>query len=357
MMETQILFLIKIAYILAIAYVMGLQREIAGKDLADIQNATLEEANILSGNVVDAQDSVLNMAKDNLNTVIDIRNEYQNWADDILNTLVPSYDSLIRKINEAIARAQELAAEASRNYSIDTSGYISPITSGSGGGSSSGGSGSSGGKPNVAPKPKPKPKENKYQIYDASEHIYKDIKVGSMFRLDSVPSGLPRPPKGKNLVIYTVRKINPNKEKPIQVEYREENDRYTISAYIKNKLGGTLVKYDTGGYTGAWGADGRLAMLHQKELVLNAKDTENMLNAVDILRAMTDNLGDSIFNRLASIPNGYGNILNQIPNSETLEQKVQIEAVFPNVSNSHEIENAFNNLVNIASQRALRNKK
>ena len=98
-------------------------------------------------------------------------------------------------------------------------------------------------------------------------------------------------------------------------------------------------------------------MLHQKELVLNAKDTENMLNAVDILRAMTDNLGDSIFNRLASIPNGYGNILNQIPNTETLEQKVQIEAVFPNVSNSHEIENAFNNLVNIASQRALRNKK
>lgn len=33
MMETQILFLIKIVYILAIAYVIGLQREIAGKDL------------------------------------------------------------------------------------------------------------------------------------------------------------------------------------------------------------------------------------------------------------------------------------------------------------------------------------
>ena len=49
-------------------------------------------------------------------------------------------------------------------------------------------------------------------------------------------------------------------------------------------------------------------------------------------------------------------ILNQRehPNKK---QKVQIEAVFPNVSNSHEIENAFNNLVNIASQRALRNKK
>lgn len=33
MMETQILFLIKVAYILAIAYVIGTQRETSGKDL------------------------------------------------------------------------------------------------------------------------------------------------------------------------------------------------------------------------------------------------------------------------------------------------------------------------------------
>jgi hypothetical protein len=46
----------------------------------------------------------------------------------------------------------------------------------------------------------------------------------------------------------------------------------------------TASGFDTGGYTGAWGTDGRLAMLHQKELVLNASDTENMLAAVDILR-------------------------------------------------------------------------
>ena len=32
-METQILFLIKIVYILAIAYIIGVQREVAGKDL------------------------------------------------------------------------------------------------------------------------------------------------------------------------------------------------------------------------------------------------------------------------------------------------------------------------------------
>ncbi len=336
--------------------------EIAGADLADIQNASLEEADILSGNVVDAQDSVLNMAKDNLNTVMDIRDEYQNWADDILNTLVPSYDSLIRKINEAIARAQELAAEASRNYSINTTGYIAPPTSGSGNGSGSGGNGNGSGGKKTNDTQESETEGIKYQIYDSSAHMYKDIGIGSTFRLDTA-----KLPNSRLTTIYTVKKFFPLSDKPIQVSYTGLGENIpgtniprklgTKIGYIKNGLGGLPVHLDTGGYTGAWGADGRIAMLHQKELVLNAKDTENMLKAVDILRAMTDNLGESIFNRLASIPNGYSNILNQIPNSETLEQKVQIEAVFPNVSNSHEIENAFNNLVNIASQRALRNKK
>lgn len=334
--------------------------EIAGADLADIQNATLEEARILSEDVVDAQDSVLNMAKDNLNTVMDIRDEYQNWANDILNTLVPSYDSLIRKINEAIARAQELAAEASRNYSINTNSYIAPPTSGSGGGP--GGNDSKGGEPGSPSSEIDKTgggstSYRPLQVYDSRNHQYIAKTVGGKFTSLSkiklhnkdytkVVSVLPVDKK------VTIKEWDKKKQK-MHVYYRDPNTWVSYEGWTVNGVEG----FNTGGYTGAWGADGRLAMLHQKELVLNAKDTENMLKAVDILRAMTDNLGDSIFNRLASIPNGYGNILNQIPNSETLEQKVQIEAVFPNVSNSHEIENAFNNLVNIASQRALRNKK
>jgi hypothetical protein len=42
--------------------------------------------------------------------------------------------------------------------------------------------------------------------------------------------------------------------------------------------------FDTGGYTGAWGSEGKLAMLHEKEIVLNKEDTSNMLKAVNILR-------------------------------------------------------------------------
>ena len=43
-------------------------------------------------------------------------------------------------------------------------------------------------------------------------------------------------------------------------------------------------KYDTGGYTGSWGTSGKLAILHEKELVLNKDDTKNMLEAIKQLR-------------------------------------------------------------------------
>ena len=114
-----------------------------------------------------------------------------------------------------------------------------------------------------------------------------------------------------------------------------------------------LKGYDTGGYTGAWGDEGKLALLHQKELVLNAQDTLNMLNAVDILRDITNTIGSTMLNKLAQI-NGNANGLLAHVGAETMEQNVHIDATFPNVQNSNEIEEAFKNLTNIAAQRAYR---
>jgi hypothetical protein len=41
---------------------------------------------------------------------------------------------------------------------------------------------------------------------------------------------------------------------------------------------------DTGGYTGAWGPNGKLAILHEKEQVLNKEDTQNLFDAVALLK-------------------------------------------------------------------------
>ena len=116
-------------------------------------------------------------------------------------------------------------------------------------------------------------------------------------------------------------------------------------------------RYDTGGYTGMYTGEwdggserknGRLAWLHQKELVLNAHDTENFLDAMNIVRQL-DNLASWMANGLGDLfmPRVEGN-------NETLEQNVHIEASFPNAVDHNEIEQAFGNLVNLASQYANR---
>ena len=56
---------------------------------------------------------------------------------------------------------------------------------------------------------------------------------------------------------------------------------------MDDKVNGKYKKFDTGGYTGDWhSTEGKLAILHQKELVLNARDTENFIQLRDILRDM-----------------------------------------------------------------------
>ena len=49
-------------------------------------------------------------------------------------------------------------------------------------------------------------------------------------------------------------------------------------------------KFDTGGYTGNWGPDGKCAMLHEKELVLNKDDTSNFLMSIELLNHIIDYL-------------------------------------------------------------------
>lgn len=109
--------------------------------------------------------------------------------------------------------------------------------------------------------------------------------------------------------------------------------------------------YDTGGYTGEWNKDGKLAFLHQKELVLNEQDTKNMLNAVSIIRSLAYSLGTNMLSKLAGVSaTGYS---NQNTTNSALEQNVHIQAEFPNVKDASEIEEALNNLVNKASQRIM----
>ena len=104
----------------------------------------------------------------------------------------------------------------------------------------------------------------------------------------------------------------------------------------------------TGGYTGSFGPDGRMAMLHEKELVLNKQDTQNVLQMVAMAR---EALGQPVNLPLSSIGAIKANFKNQ-NNSGLGLQEVHIEAHFPNVVNHLEIEEALRNLANYTAQNA-----
>ena len=117
-------------------------------------------------------------------------------------------------------------------------------------------------------------------------------------------------------------------------------------------------------YTGDFD-NGRLAVLHEKELVLNQEDTKNILDAVHIVRNMKDNLFSDLaeqldkegFAAMALLSQRMGSIGLPASANSTLDQYVTIEHVsFPGVTSSREIEEAFENLVNDAAQWARRRK-
>lgn len=144
--------------------------------------------------------------------------------------------------------------------------------------------------------------------------------------------------------------------------------------YAVNYSKESMAPFDTGGYTGEWGDEGKIAILHEKEYVLNADltarffdalktfslvdqfvNTENQIQQqqlqIETLEALSnyiDQLADRM-NTTTINPNDFSTSLFNSGNQQ-LEQNVHIEANFPNVTQSSEIEMAFDNLVNKASQ-------
>lgn len=123
---------------------------------------------------------------------------------------------------------------------------------------------------------------------------------------------------------------------------------------------GGLLGFDSGGYTGQWtdkGStnNGKLAILHEKELVLNAEDTKNILAAVDTVRSISDSLRGQALetaNNYTSDLDTATPIVTQ-PITQSVQQDVHIDATFPNVTDHNEIELAMNNLMNTASQKVM----
>ena len=142
--------------------------------------------------------------------------------------------------------------------------------------------------------------------------------------------------------------------------YGDNSQTGEYSVHIETPDGGHLgwirpdQMFDTGGYTGDWdngiteAKNGKLAFLHQKELVLNETDTANILNAVNMIRAMTDGLKSGALSSALSNINSFSGMNSQ--SSQDLEQNIHIDANFPNVKDASEIEQAILSLADQATQ-------
>lgn len=134
-----------------------------------------------------------------------------------------------------------------------------------------------------------------------------------------------------------------------KISGRLPNGKYSFTQ-LTDQEWRDLVGFRSGGYTGTWNDDGKLAFLHQKELVLNADDTENMLASIQLVRQIAKQL-DFNSQQISTLSSSGFTVSSQ---DGTLEQNIRIEASFPNATDRYEIQEAFNTLVNVASQYANR---
>lgn len=121
-----------------------------------------------------------------------------------------------------------------------------------------------------------------------------------------------------------------------------------------------LPTFKTGGYTGSWGPSGRLAIIHEKELILNQDDTNSLINIIrEYGKLKSTNSMDILNLSFNDIITKFKSIINKINlnnQNQVAAQQVSIEASFPNVSVASEIEDAFNDLLNRAAQYASLNR-
>lgn len=122
----------------------------------------------------------------------------------------------------------------------------------------------------------------------------------------------------------------------------------------------SVTKYATGGlvdYTGPAWVDGTIS---QPELMLNPSDTQKILQAVDFVRMLDDGtladiqaaIAQNTMNMLYTL--GAINAPSTHYKPEELQQNVQITAEFPNATDHNEISQAFDDLINLATQYAYR---
>lgn len=233
-----------------------------GKDvgLSSQIAATLKESQNLKDYITKKPDGLIDGISKEWDEVDKATKKWTEHWQNIMNNVVPAYDALIEK-TQALIRAE--AGEIANNPTVpeDSNANSGDGGSGSGSGASNGGT-------------------------NAVEAQASTLASQAMEIVQKVHNG-------------TIKQDSSGwRNNAKTAGYSNEAIALALKAFNDSKAGGgysyyydkaleLVQSYDTGGYTGDWGPEGKLALLHQKELVLNEKDTENFLTATSMLREIS----------------------------------------------------------------------
>lgn len=259
--------------------------------------------------------------------VLDAAQNFETQYQTIVKGIIDQNELLVKSFNNALDAWSEFEDEDSGNSGGSGSSGGGDNGGNSGGGSSGGGSGAGSG--NGSP-----------DVGDVVTY------TGGLYYGDSYGGGQTgqRGP-GKQVKITQVK--TDGRPYPIHVVSSDSAYGWLTASQLSG--------FDTGGYTGDWaGYAGKLALLHKKELILNEEDTSNFLSALGIVRDISQMI--DLNAHAASYGLGLMSSIGVRDSAQTIEQQVTIHAEFPNASNHSEIEEAFNNLINTATQYANRKK-
>lgn len=155
--------------------------------------------------------------------------------------------------------------------------------------------------------------------------------------------------------------------KPVPITGSSKQDiSNKIQEYMQNNpdVYKYYTKLDSGGYTGDWNSsEGRVALLHEKELVLNKQDTANILETVSAVRDLAgiqSSITNAVWSAIANAMTGFSAAKVDFNKDNSTHNEgdtiFQINAEFPDVYSASEIKEALMSLPNLASQYISRNR-
>ena len=297
---------------------------------------SIEKYNDMINKANEAALNTMDTIDDTLEGIHDATQEWDNHAAAVQG-VISKYEALIQTLGSTLRGMQNLQAgfsSATTSYSVTTPTVKFPQTGSSSTGGTSGTSGTSGTDGNKDSEQQKTPKW--YATYES--HVGSGGKTGKK---------------------DTEAEAKAAGEAAVRATYTAWRQKYPsapqagLGDALRADLASvkTVQTFKTGGLNDVTGPAWLDGTKSRPELVLNADDTQVMLNAVKVIRTLTPD----IMNLLSS--NALGMMLGvgiSTPYTSTigqdLQQNVQIQAEFPNVTDHNEIEMAFNDLINQTTQ-------